>query len=198
MCACVSSLHTIYSNAINGTNVYIIYAQTPKFSLAGARCVDPLPLLPTTTACAAAAPTVTVTVGGPLRPSSSSSTPGGGGAAAAVQGLAHVAYADDDPANAHASSAAASTASTAGGACPATIGWNGNYGSPVTLSSPPHAGRGGVGAVATATATTVTTVTSPTATATVTGAPGCAKASKRQARRRHSDGNGEERRFIKV
>lgn len=31
------------SNAINGTNTYIIYAQTPKFSTGGADCVDPAP-----------------------------------------------------------------------------------------------------------------------------------------------------------
>ncbi|RKU40687.1 hypothetical protein DL546_000798 [Coniochaeta pulveracea] len=30
-------------NAINGTNVYVIYAQTPKFSIGGADCVDPTP-----------------------------------------------------------------------------------------------------------------------------------------------------------
>lgn len=45
-------------NAINGTNVYVIYAQTPKFSLTG-DCEDPAPALPT---CEAATVTVTATV----------------------------------------------------------------------------------------------------------------------------------------
>ena len=44
------------SNAINGTNTYIIYAQTPKFYVGGDACTDPEP----TPSCAAATVTVTV------------------------------------------------------------------------------------------------------------------------------------------
>ncbi|KAK3329979.1 Ser-Thr-rich glycosyl-phosphatidyl-inositol-anchored membrane family-domain-containing protein [Apodospora peruviana] len=44
-------------NAINGTNVYVIYAQTPKFYISGGPCEDPTPSGPT---CAAATVTVTV------------------------------------------------------------------------------------------------------------------------------------------
>lgn len=43
-------------NAINGTNVYVIYAQTPKFSIGGASCQDPVAAEPST-----CAPAVTVT-----------------------------------------------------------------------------------------------------------------------------------------
>ncbi|MCJ1410478.1 hypothetical protein MMC19_004563 [Ptychographa xylographoides] len=48
-------------NAINGTNVFVIYAQSPAFSIAKASscCVDPPGSVPTSTC---AAPTVTVTV----------------------------------------------------------------------------------------------------------------------------------------
>ncbi|KAK3694497.1 Ser-Thr-rich glycosyl-phosphatidyl-inositol-anchored membrane family-domain-containing protein [Podospora appendiculata] len=44
-------------NAINGTNVYVIYAQTDKFYIGGGSCTDPTPSSPT---CAAATVTVTV------------------------------------------------------------------------------------------------------------------------------------------
>lgn len=46
------------SNAINGTNVYVIYAQTPVFSVTG-NCVDPSTLA--TDTCPPATATVTVT-----------------------------------------------------------------------------------------------------------------------------------------
>ena len=46
------------SNAINGTNVYVIYAQTPKFYVTGGPCED----APTPVPTCAAATTVTVTV----------------------------------------------------------------------------------------------------------------------------------------
>ncbi|KAF3763406.1 hypothetical protein M406DRAFT_262788, partial [Cryphonectria parasitica EP155] len=36
----VDSAYGYQFNAINGTNVYVIYAQTPKFSIGGASCVD--------------------------------------------------------------------------------------------------------------------------------------------------------------
>jgi len=45
-------------NAINGTNTYIIYAQTPKFYVGGDACTDPEP----TPSCAAATVTVTATI----------------------------------------------------------------------------------------------------------------------------------------
>lgn len=173
------------SNAINGTNVYVIYAQTDKFFVTGDSCTDP-----TTTAPSCAAPTVTqvVTVRG--NSSSAVTTP-----AALVSG--------------------ATPTSTFEGYCPQTIGWSGNYSEPVILTSTPHAGRGLAEATALPTAsltegsnavptlaptglywnTTLTTVTpaGPTATG-LTGADtkvaagkkDCSK--KRQARKRHSDG----------
>lgn len=49
-------------NAINGTNVYVIYAQSPRFTVAGPDCVDPAP----TTTPPASCPTVTVTVDGAM------------------------------------------------------------------------------------------------------------------------------------
>jgi hypothetical protein len=44
-------------NAINGTNVYVIYAQTPKFYISGGPCEDPTTPEPT---CGTATVTVTV------------------------------------------------------------------------------------------------------------------------------------------
>lgn len=57
------------SNAINGTNTYVIYAQTPVFFITGDSCTDPAPTLPP----CAPAPAVTGTVRG-----SHSSTPSTG------------------------------------------------------------------------------------------------------------------------
>lgn len=179
-----------HSNAINGTNVYVIYAQTPKFSITGDSCTDPVA---TTTAATCAAATVTQTV--TVRGNSSSTTP----AAALV----------------YASSPTGSPSSTFEGNCPSTIGWSGNYSHPVTLTSTPHAGRGlataaptaGTDAVNTVPALTSTrnwntTMVVPTTSAgavpTATGASSltgaekvvktghCSK--KRQSRKRHSDG----------
>jgi hypothetical protein len=45
-----------YSSAINGTNVYVIYAQTAQFVLGGPACID------TTSLPGTCAPTKTVTV----------------------------------------------------------------------------------------------------------------------------------------
>ncbi|CAN8105509.1 unnamed protein product [Discula destructiva] len=163
-------------NAINGTNVYVIYAQTPKFSIAGASCSDP----PSTSTACAAAPTVTVyTVRGNSTLTPPSSIPGSG------------------------ASAAATTATPS--LWPATIGWSGNYSNPVTLSENPQAGRGAVAPQTTTTApTTLTIPTSVPIAATVTGAKatetgadkvktkGCSSSKKRQARKRHSDGNGKQ------
>ncbi|KAJ4387307.1 hypothetical protein N0V93_007896 [Gnomoniopsis smithogilvyi] len=175
-------------NAINGTNVYVIYAQTPKFSIAGDSCTDPVTTTATAPTCAAA--TVTVTVRG-----NSSFTSGAALAATTLP---------------------ASATSTFEGACPSTIGWSGNYSQPVTLSSTPHAGR--AVATSTSASTEIsgtalpsyatshhwnTTMTIPTITSTGTAAPqatglsgaekvktkSCSK--KRQARKRHSDGKGQ-------
>lgn len=182
-----SKLTYLTSNAINGTNVYVIYAQTPKFSITGDSCTDPVTTTATAPTCAAA--TVTVTVRG-----NSSLT-----SAAALA----------------ATTLPSSVTSTFEGECPSTIGWSGNYSQPVTLSSTPHAGRA---VVATATASTETIGTAlpsygsahhwnatllPTITGTGTSSPAatgltgaekvksksCSK--KRQARKRHSDGNGK-------
>jgi Ser-Thr-rich glycosyl-phosphatidyl-inositol-anchored membrane family len=49
-------------NAINGTNVYVIYAQSPKFSIGGKDCVDPTPKPTNATTCAKETTTVYVTV----------------------------------------------------------------------------------------------------------------------------------------
>lgn len=187
------------SNAINGTNVYVIYAQTPKFFITGDSCTDPVA---TTTAptCAAATVTQTVTVRG--NSSSTATTP-----AAVLSGA----------------SATAAASSTFQGTCPSTIGWSGNYSHPVTLTSTPHAGRGLATATPTGGAVVSpsspvsaatnavptfaspgghhywnTTVVAPAPGATATGASddltgaervktkSCSK--KRQARKRHSDG----------
>lgn len=45
-------------NAINGTNTYVIYAQTPNFYISGGPCEDPT----SSPTCAAATVTVTATV----------------------------------------------------------------------------------------------------------------------------------------
>ena len=56
-----STADTCLSSAINGTNVYVIYAQSEQFSIAGDDCVDPTP---TGSVCTASPTTVTVTVTG--------------------------------------------------------------------------------------------------------------------------------------
>nr|XP_036582653.1 extracellular proline-serine rich protein [Colletotrichum truncatum]KAF6791444.1 extracellular proline-serine rich protein [Colletotrichum truncatum] len=52
-------------NAINGTNVYVIYAQTPKFAISGADCTDPTPIPAEPSVCA---PPATVTVTATITP----------------------------------------------------------------------------------------------------------------------------------
>ncbi|KAJ9132422.1 hypothetical protein NKR23_g11208 [Pleurostoma richardsiae] len=54
----VDSSYGFQFNAINGTNVYVIYAQTPKFFIEGGPCTDPTP---TSSTCPLATATVTVT-----------------------------------------------------------------------------------------------------------------------------------------
>ncbi|ORY69114.1 Ser-Thr-rich glycosyl-phosphatidyl-inositol-anchored membrane family-domain-containing protein, partial [Pseudomassariella vexata] len=99
-------------NAINGTNVYVIYAQTGKFSVApgSAPCVD---TSSTATVCAAAS-TVTVLV------------PQTGYA----NGTAVVTAAPQPTKN---------VGRDVSATCPETIGWGSSgYSSPVTLTSVPH------------------------------------------------------------
>jgi hypothetical protein len=49
-------------NAINGTNVFVIYAQTPKLFVAGPDCVDPPPATSSCPALATSTATATVYV----------------------------------------------------------------------------------------------------------------------------------------
>ncbi|KAK3945222.1 Ser-Thr-rich glycosyl-phosphatidyl-inositol-anchored membrane family-domain-containing protein [Diplogelasinospora grovesii] len=101
-------------NAINGTNVYVIYAQTPKFYISGGPCTDPAP---TSATCAAA--TVTVTVSKTL----SSSL-----------------YANSTKPAVTTTVTAPLSKITVGGKCPDTIGWGqSGYSYPVTLTNVPHA-----------------------------------------------------------
>ncbi|KAK5651517.1 hypothetical protein OQA88_11971 [Cercophora sp. LCS_1] len=109
-------------NAINGTNVYVIYAQTPKFYISGPSCSDPEPTPEPICPSAAAAATVTVTVSTTL--SSSSFINGTASITAGGRGPAVVTH----------------VVTVSQGVCPDTIGWGpSGYGSPVTLSSVPHA-----------------------------------------------------------
>ena len=122
------------SNAINGTNVYVIYAQTPKFFIDGDACTDPS----TSPSCAPAA-TVTVTVSTTLSSASYSTTP----------------FANGTSSHHH-------HKTTSGVKCPDTIGWGGSgYSHPVTLTSAPTS-PGGDSATATeyyaSTSTVYTTV----------------------------------------
>ena len=112
------------SNAINGTNVYIIYAQTPKFSIAGAACTDEQP--PVTAAPTCAAPTATVTATVTVRGNSTllvpTATPTATGAPLGHELVAKSKYE---------------------GECPEVIGWSGGYDSPVKLTEIPRAGSSG-------------------------------------------------------
>ncbi|KAK1829934.1 Ser-Thr-rich glycosyl-phosphatidyl-inositol-anchored membrane family-domain-containing protein [Podospora conica] len=112
-------------NAINGTNVYVIYAQTDKFSVAGAECVDSAPPLEPPASCDVVTATVTVTV---------STTPsgggGGGGGRRTTSGAAVVPT----------TTTAAVPVIISAGKCPYTIGWGtAGYANPVTLTRTPHA-----------------------------------------------------------
>jgi Ser-Thr-rich glycosyl-phosphatidyl-inositol-anchored membrane family len=57
-------------NAINGTNLYVIYAQSPKFSVGGKACVDSTSKPTNTTASTCAKETITVYVTASSSPSS--------------------------------------------------------------------------------------------------------------------------------
>ncbi|KAK2608303.1 hypothetical protein N8I77_006921 [Diaporthe amygdali] len=108
-------------NAINGTNVYIIYAQTSKFSIAGGACTDTAPV---TTAPTCAAPTATVTATVTVRGNSTLLVPTAT-ATAAPLGNELVAKSKYE------------------GECPEVIGWSGDYNSPVKLTEIPRAGSSG-------------------------------------------------------
>ncbi|TLS22504.1 uncharacterized protein PpBr36_10069 [Pyricularia pennisetigena] len=117
-------------NAINGTNVYVIYAQTPKFSIAGASCQDPVAAEPSTcasavTVTATATVTTTVTVSpNPLHPQTNGT------------------FVPRPPAVTSAAAAVTTTPTVPRvnpGTCPDTVGWGtSGYGSPVTLTAVPH------------------------------------------------------------
>lgn len=195
--------HTLSSNAINGTNVYIIYAQTPLFSITGDSCTDPAPI--TATTCPAA-PTVTVTVRG-----SSTSTSGPASATTFPQVKLAAAAAANSSVITTTTTATTPAAPVAtapiNGVYPSVIGWNGTYSNPIVLNNVP---RAGVEASSPTTAPVAahtfgagygwntTTLTRPAAAATaapvkvaekVVAAKGCSK--KRSTRKRHSDGNSK-------
>lgn len=118
----IESLTNLNSNAINGTNVYIIYAQTPKFSIAGAACTDE-PAVTAAPTCAAATATVTATVtvrGNSTILVSPTPTPTAAGTPLGNERVA------SKPRNE--------------GECPEVIGWSGGYDSPVKLTEIPRAG----------------------------------------------------------
>lgn len=104
------------SNAINGTNVYVIYAQTEKFSVDGTPCVDSTPPLePPTCDEPAVVVTATVTVTVSSLHSSGRTTT-----------TSH-------------STTTATVPSVLPGKCPYTIGWGtAGYAHPVTLTRTPH------------------------------------------------------------
>ncbi|ROV90342.1 hypothetical protein VMCG_09752 [Cytospora schulzeri] len=133
----VDSSYGYQFNAINGTNVYIIYAQTSKFFISGDACVDPVTTTAPASSCAAA-PTVTqiVTVRG-------NSTL-----------LASTAVAAAAPATTEAPGKALVAKAQSQGTCPATIGWSKDYSHPVTLTETPRADRTVATAAGYATATT--------------------------------------------
>lgn len=109
------------SNAINGTNVYVIYAQTPKFSIAGSACTDE-PAVTAAPTCAAPTATVTATVtvrGNSTLLVSPTPTPTAAGTPLGNELVAKSKYE---------------------GECPEVIGWVGGYDSPVKLTEVPHAG----------------------------------------------------------
>ncbi|KAH8837870.1 hypothetical protein MCOR27_004108 [Pyricularia oryzae] len=107
-------------NAINGTNVYVIYAQTPKFSIGGASCQDPVAAEPST--CAPAV-TVTATVTVSPTPLHSNGT-----------------LVQHPPSVTPPAAVTTTTVSTVNaGTCPETIGWGtSGYGSPITLTAVPR------------------------------------------------------------
>lgn len=106
------------SNAINGTNVYVIYAQTPKFSIGGGSCTDE-PAVTTAPTCAAPTATVTATV--TVRGNSTLLVQPTATATSTTPGNELVAKSKYE------------------GECPEVIGWSGGYDSPVKLTEIPRA-----------------------------------------------------------
>ncbi|KAK6218429.1 extracellular proline-serine rich protein [Colletotrichum tabaci] len=116
-------------NAINGTNVYVIYAQTSKFSISGADCTDDATTLPPASPSTCAPPsTVTVTVSKTLSKNSTATATGGFSAAQTklTTSAAVVSASQSTP------------APVFHGTCPDTVGWSSDYHHPVTLTKPPH------------------------------------------------------------
>ncbi|KAH0433869.1 hypothetical protein CcaCcLH18_05621 [Colletotrichum camelliae] len=111
-------------NAINGTNVYVIYAQTPKFAISGDDCTDPTPIGAEPSTCAPPA-TVTVTVSKTLSRSNSTAT--------ATGGISAAQQVTPTPA------VVTQVTTIYQGVCPDTIGWSAGYNHPVTLTKPPRA-----------------------------------------------------------
>ncbi|WYZ46649.1 hypothetical protein EsH8_IX_000874 [Colletotrichum jinshuiense] len=111
-------------NAINGTNVYVIYAQTPKFSVSGADCEDPTTLPPASPSTCAPPSTVTVTVSKTLSRNSTATATGGYSAAHQITPTPVV---------------VTQVTTVFQGTCPDTIGWSSGYNHPVTLTKPPRA-----------------------------------------------------------
>ncbi|KAL3477211.1 Ser-Thr-rich glycosyl-phosphatidyl-inositol-anchored membrane family-domain-containing protein [Aspergillus californicus] len=114
-------------SAINGTNVYIIYAQGERFTvgapLDGSDCVDSAPL-PTTCAATTAVSVSVSTVYVTVSPTASTSH--------------HYHHHDHTPSSPPLSSTTAVTSSyTKPGIVPKTIGWCSDYSHPVTLDHPP-------------------------------------------------------------
>jgi len=143
-CAAGSS-YGFQFNAINGTNTYVIYAQTPKFFVAGDACTDP----PSSSSTCAPAATVTVTVSTTL--SSSSASVSGTTSTGSASGHGNytltgtTASSTTSPSwSSSASPTLVTTSSsyhskpTSGGKCPDTIGWGeSGYSYPVTLTNAP-------------------------------------------------------------
>ncbi|KAM7194016.1 extracellular proline-serine rich protein [Naviculisporaceae sp. PSN 640] len=101
-------------NAINGTNVYVIYAQTEKFSVDGGPCED----APVTSSTCAPPATVTVTV---------STT------------LSHHSSLFSNHSSTTVAPSYSPTVYPTPGKCPDTIGWGeSGYSYPVSLTSVPH------------------------------------------------------------
>ncbi|KUI59152.1 Serine/threonine-rich protein adg2 [Cytospora mali] len=177
----VDSSYGFQFNAINGTNVYIIYSQTSKFFISGDACTDPVTTAPASSC--AAAPTVTQIV--------------------TVRGNSTLLASTTAPATTTAAPAPAKAlVAKAQGTCPATIGWSKDYSHPVTLTETPRADR--TVAVATGYVAT-TTLAKPTAAAgldaltkqkSTTGSKKCS-AKKTRKLKRHSD-NGRVSAFKKA
>ncbi|KAK1961166.1 hypothetical protein LY78DRAFT_696322 [Colletotrichum sublineola] len=111
-------------NAINGTNVFNIFAQTPKFYVSGADCTDPTPVPSAPPSACVPPTTVTVTVSKTLLKNSTATATGGISAAQSMITAAAV--------------SASSSAPVFHGTCPDTIGWISGYHHPVTLTKAPQ------------------------------------------------------------